>query len=586
MKSRKTKSSNTVRRGNAIYSHRRPKVSFSKALYYIFSGIGNQLYYLGATVERRRKNFGRHIRHGYRRVFSAIFGVIKAVFCYIGRAIAGVWDDLTMPIRKMRRSFKSLSIVIKSAEDRGKKYRTERVRLFFRYGWLWNKQLVTRLINYLFPLASLAVAVIVITSMLNLNYALRISYNGQTVGYVSHEGVYDAARKLVQGKMLNDEDQMNWQDDTNMDIAIVGEEQLSSQDIMAENLLTAAGDIVQGTGVYIGGMFYGATTAPDLIQDKLDEMIKPFEDLVAELGDSEIIVKFARNVELIDGVFPVVSVMPYETLINNISAPTPMQIIYKAKAGEVALEIAHKNGITYSKLQELNPGVDLALIDATDLIVAQDEMLLRVKTVKQETEVRTIGFETVMIKRDDFTANQSFIKVHGQNGECLVVLEYEYKDGVRGEPIELSYEILRDPINQEVIVGTKDSGGGSGMGTNNMCWPTGDGYRVSRGFSSYHFGVDIAAAEGTSVFAADNGVVVQVIPMHWSYGNYVVIDHQNGISTLYAHNSALLVQVGQIVSRGEIIALMGSTGNSTGSHLHFEVMVNGIKMDPATYIGY
>jgi murein DD-endopeptidase MepM/ murein hydrolase activator NlpD len=98
-----------------------------------------------------------------------------------------------------------------------------------------------------------------------------------------------------------------------------------------------------------------------------------------------------------------------------------------------------------------------------------------------------------------------------------------------------------------------------------------------------HEGIDITASTGTSIWAAAAGTVI------WSgwrggYGNCVVVDHGNGLATLYAHGSALLVSVGQQVSQGETIALVGSTGNSSGPHLHFEVRVNGVAVDPLLYL--
>jgi murein DD-endopeptidase MepM/ murein hydrolase activator NlpD len=98
-----------------------------------------------------------------------------------------------------------------------------------------------------------------------------------------------------------------------------------------------------------------------------------------------------------------------------------------------------------------------------------------------------------------------------------------------------------------------------------------------------HEGIDIGASSGTPIWAAAAGTVI------WSgwrggYGNCVVVDHGNGLATLYGHSSALLVPVGQRVSQGETIALVGSTGNSTGPHLHFEVRVNGSAVDPLLYL--
>ena len=140
------------------------------------------------------------------------------------------------------------------------------------------------------------------------------------------------------------------------------------------------------------------------------------------------------------------------------------------------------------------------------------------------------------------------------------------------------------------------SSGGQGasdnwvQGTGQLGWPVSGeitspyGYRVHPiwGTTIYHSGIDIGVDEGTPVHAADGGVVV------WSgwmggYGYAVVIDHGNGLSTLYGHNSELAVDEGQSVAKGQVISYAGSTGNSTGPHVHFEVRVNGDPVDPMGY---
>ena len=103
------------------------------------------------------------------------------------------------------------------------------------------------------------------------------------------------------------------------------------------------------------------------------------------------------------------------------------------------------------------------------------------------------------------------------------------------------------------------------------------------GVGAFHYGIDLAGASGTPIAAAAAGTVTAAGVLG-TYGNWVLIDHGNGVQTGYAHNSAILVGVGQTVSAGETIALRGSTGASTGPHLHFEVRVNGEKIDPAPFM--
>jgi murein DD-endopeptidase MepM/ murein hydrolase activator NlpD len=140
----------------------------------------------------------------------------------------------------------------------------------------------------------------------------------------------------------------------------------------------------------------------------------------------------------------------------------------------------------------------------------------------------------------------------------------------------------------EQIRGAQQGAGTTGNGQPSaagLIWPC-DGVVVS-GFGMrwgrMHEGIDIGCAYGTPNRAAASGTVIYA---GWlgGYGNLVVVDHGNGLSTAYAHASSILVSVGQSVSQGQTVSLVGSTGHSTGPHLHFEVRVNGVAVDPLPYL--
>lgn len=129
-----------------------------------------------------------------------------------------------------------------------------------------------------------------------------------------------------------------------------------------------------------------------------------------------------------------------------------------------------------------------------------------------------------------------------------------------------------------------DTSGVMAMGTGSFMWPT-DSRRISgNDFWSGHLGLDIGAATGAPIYASDSGVVVYSGPIGGGYGLMVMIDHGNGFHTLYAHNSSLVARCGQAVTKGQVIAYAGSTGNSTGSHLHFEIRYGGSFMNPHDFI--
>ena len=146
-----------------------------------------------------------------------------------------------------------------------------------------------------------------------------------------------------------------------------------------------------------------------------------------------------------------------------------------------------------------------------------------------------------------------------------------------------------DRLVEEIksLQGDQDYAGGK------LCWPSASSRRITSEFGyrihpilkvrKLHTGIDIGAASGTAVLAANKGTVIKA---GWnnSYGNVVMIDHGGGIVTLYAHNSKLAVKTGDVVSRGQTISYVGSTGMSTGPHLHFEVRINGKYDNPMNWL--
>ena len=153
-------------------------------------------------------------------------------------------------------------------------------------------------------------------------------------------------------------------------------------------------------------------------------------------------------------------------------------------------------------------------------------------------------------------------------------------DGATTEVRTIAVETLREPVTEHLMTGTKlkDFMYGSINGVD-FIWPVPQYRYLSRWMGGSHTGTDIAGPEGTPIVAAADGVVTTAY--HWngivtrgdwnSYGNYVVIDHENGYSTLYGHMIYFVVNVGEYVEAGQVIGYMGETGYAFGDHLHFEM---------------
>jgi murein DD-endopeptidase MepM/ murein hydrolase activator NlpD len=141
--------------------------------------------------------------------------------------------------------------------------------------------------------------------------------------------------------------------------------------------------------------------------------------------------------------------------------------------------------------------------------------------------------------------------------------------------------IPRGPAGvNSTIPGACDTSAGGAYGTGTFIWPTNNRFISGNDYWSGHLAIDIGAMTGDSVFASDSGVVVYAGGISGGYGNMVMIDHGNGYQTLYAHLSSIVTRCGASVYQGDVIGYAGSTGNSTGPHLHFEVRYMGGFLNP------
>lgn len=179
------------------------------------------------------------------------------------------------------------------------------------------------------------------------------------------------------------------------------------------------------------------------------------------------------------------------------------------------------------------------------------------------------------------SANAIMKKLASQKSEYMELIETDQQ-----RIADIEAEIRR--ATASASTGSGSIPGSTGGGSGALRYPT-DSRSISAGFpyyssGGYHGGVDFPVSTGSNVYAAASGKVILVKYLNYSYGYYVMIDHGDGLSTLYAHNSQLLVSVGQSVSAGQVIAKSGSTGNSTGPHCHFEVRVNGNQVNPFNYL--
>lgn len=246
------------------------------------------------------------------------------------------------------------------------------------------------------------------------------------------------------------------------------------------------------------------------------------------------------------------------------------------------------------------------------IIDADIKLINSIKTEREEITNRKAILEQDRAKVVELEnkAKEAQAVIQKKKDEQTAILNKAQSDKATAEQLEQSLQessnAIRALLQQRqaeraaaaaAAAAAAQSGGGGGsdagyvQGTGQLSWPVNGVITSDFGWRNHpifgrqilHSGVDIGVDEGTPVHAADGGVVVYSGWMD-GYGYAVVVDHGNGMSTLYGHNSDLAVSEGQTVSKGSVIAYAGSTGNSTGPHVHFEVRVNGDPVNPLGYL--
>ncbi len=576
------------RNPNSRGRHRRQRVVYSQMVSFLREYLGNMLYYIGSSMVRLRRNIFRKIRHGTKWLLSSIWKVLKAAYRFIADWLSDVWADLSDPFVKGVRSVGGYRDMMAEIKDAPARVKAERVRAFFKYGFMWNGHLIERFLSRVLPVLCFAVCAFVVSTVSALPYAIKVNVGGQDIGYIDRESVYDDAVTTIKKRIVKVDDS-DWVPSAILTVSVADLDEIYTQDVMANKILMASGmDVAEATGIYIGGQFYGATTAGHLLSATVDSIIEPYRKDAESMG-SDVTVRFTRTIDLVEGIFPASTVVSFESLRDMLLSKEEAPIYYDGNDGDDIEEIAKANGITVSQLRDLNPDADLSdsmLHDKTRLMVSQKDSLASVKTIRVLRETITLDYNTHTNVSSSYSLGYYNIDQYGHTGEKTVVTELEYKNGEVVRSTVIEEVVTEEPEDRYITIGTGGSGSVNIFG-GSLAWPTSNYQFVSRGFiPGYHNGFDIAAEMYTPILAAESGYVELSMDTSYGYGRYVIIDHGNGMETVYGHMVQRLCSVGDYVERGQVIGLVGSTGNSTGPHLHFEVRINGERVPPEPYLGW
>jgi murein DD-endopeptidase MepM/ murein hydrolase activator NlpD len=255
---------------------------------------------------------------------------------------------------------------------------------------------------------------------------------------------------------------------------------------------------------------------------------------------------------------------------------------YKVVEGDVLGSIAEDHKLTTAELLKLNPEMEEegALKIGSELKVTVNKPFIHTVVKKEVNKIEKIAYDKEVVEDSSMNKGDTKVKQEGEDGEKSVTFVSTEVNGSQTEKKVTEEKELKKPVKYIVIKGTKET---PSRGSGSFAWPTNGGYISSKQgprWGKVHKGIDIARPSDKTIKSVDNGVVVSAGWDDGGYGNKVVIDHQNGYKTIYAHLDSISVSAGQTIGRGEKIGIMGATGESTGVHLHIEVYKNGSLINP------
>lgn len=479
---------------------------------------------------------------------------------------------------------------------------------------------VSGILNIVFPAISVCALVLTVNSVMSTDYGVAVEYDGEEMGVVSGEEVLGDAQSVVADRVKYYDTDGDYyvtaalaikplsSNDSIMDEELLAEKMENRisekfvekplEDISAEEEPEDIEGKIKAYAVRIDGEFVGAVESYDRIATVLEEIKKPYDTgEYTEIG-------FDKDIEfdLEEYVYPE-ELVADRLIINKLKGFESGAEYYEVQPGDNLWNIAESKGMTLQELcscyatynGKVIEDIEHSILKAGTLIKLDSEVpFLQVECRKEVTLRSDIQYETITIEDPTLPAGQSVVSVQGENGEkrSRAIVTYREGKAVRKKTIESV--VYREPVTEIIKVGTAKSGSInynvpefiSDGGTGDYFWPVDGGYiSAHQGDGRGHKGIDIAAPFGTPIYAASSGTVVNV-GSGWNggYGNAVEIQNDDGNLTVYAHMAETVAEVDSYVEAGQLIGYVGSTGDSNGNHLHFEVRKDGKYYDPELYV--
>ena len=472
--------------------------------------------------------------------------------------------------------------------------RKKKLMLYYKVGREWSRIHIRRWthlfhgaaagnravgpITFILVSAALGSA-LTLTTLYSTSYAVVV--DGEQVGVVADQSIVDHAIATVENQgsqLLGYDYQVEAQVDYEFGLTLKSDlnDEQTIRNYFYEQL-NEVSDELRAYEVVVDGRAIGAVKDENSLSNMLDDLKDQYTT------ENTVKTEFVENLQ-VRNVYAVEDLMTTDEMRQALEANSTGETTYTVEKGDTFNAIAYANDMSVSDLKALNPGIDINRL----MNVKEQIPTLSVQTLDHEVYTQAIECPVETVEDSSMYKGDSKIITQGEEGEAQIEADVVYVNGYEQERTIISSTTLREPTTTVKAVGTKEKPKTASTGT--YSWPTSSrrinsyfGGRYLYGYYDYHSGLDIHATYGEKIKAADGGTVTFA---GWkdSYGYLVIITHDNGVQTYYAHNSSLLVSAGDKVYQGQAIAKAGSTGNSTGVHCHFEVRVRGTAVNPLNYL--
>ena len=442
--------------------------------------------------------------------------------------------------------------------------------------------------NYVLPLLSVLFLIGIVSYGTGLDYALSVRVNGEELGIIKDEKDFAAAQEEVRKRVSLAGGEVNLSFNPVYTLKIVSEnDQYVSPRSIADRLLSSShSDLEDAYGVYVDGEFIGAVADKEAIAGRMSSELAEY---ASHLDNNVTNVYYTKDITYNEGIYLASSLSEPEELLKKLTASEKQEQTYTVRESDSPQLVAAMYHMTLEELQRLNPRMGTELKPGRKLKVTTATRYIPIAYTRNMTVTSYINYGSVRVETSALNLGVEDVIAKGVLGERTSEVQVEYIDGVEKARTVLNTVVTKEPVPEQIGIGTYSpapaSSGTVIRGNGKFGWPVSGGYISDHfGGARRHKGLDIAAPMGTEIYAGEGGTVYRAGWNSGGYGNYVIIDHPDGYRTLYGHCSSVVAYEGQIVEKGQLIAYVGSTGDSTGPHCHFEVRINNICQNPEEYL--